>query len=65
VHLVCNVHIILFNDVRNERDATDLSFINLLKSALHVSGDIFSHPQEHVLTVYTAFGIMHCNDNYN
>ena len=31
------------------------------KSALHVSGDKFAHPQEYFLTVYTAFGTMHCN----
>ena len=35
------------------------SFINLFKSALHVSGDKFTHPQELFLTVYTAFGTMH------
>ena len=35
------------------------SFINLFKSALHVSGDKFAHPQEHFLTVYTAFSTMH------
>ena len=29
------------------------------KSALHVSGDKFAHPQEHFLTIYTAFGTMH------
>ena len=36
-------------------------FINLFKSALHVSGENFAHPQERSLTVdlYTAFGIMH------
>jgi len=28
-------------------------------SALHVSGDKFAHPQEHFLTVYTAFGTTH------
>jgi len=34
----------------------------LLKSALHVSGDKFAHPQEPILTVYAAFGTMrrHC-----
>ena len=37
----------------------NFSFINLFKSALHVSGDKFSHPQEHLLTVYTSFGTMH------
>ena len=31
----------------------------LWNSALHVSGDEFAHPQEHFLTVYTAFGTMH------
>jgi len=31
----------------------------VLKSALHVSGDKFAHPQEHFLTVCTAFGTMH------
>ena len=47
-----------YNDVNNQQDATNFSFINLFKSALHVSGDRFAHPQEHFLTVYTAFGIM-------
>ena len=46
-------------DVKNQQDATTFSFINLFKSALHVSGDKFVHPQEHCLTVYTAFGTMH------
>ena len=31
----------------------------IFKSTLHVSGDKFAHPQEHFLTVYTAFGTMH------
>jgi hypothetical protein len=50
------------NDVNNQQDATTFSFINLFKSAQHVPGDKFAHPQEHVLTVYTAFGTMlrHC-----
>jgi len=48
-----------YNDVNNQQDATIFSFINLLKSALHVSGDKFTHPQEHFLTIYTAFGTMH------
>ena len=48
-----------YNDVNNQQDATTFSFINLFKSAPHVSGDKFAHPQEHVLTVYTAFGTMH------
>jgi hypothetical protein len=41
------------NDVNNQQDAT-FSFINLFKSAVHVSGDKFAHPQEHFLTAYTA-----------
>ena len=48
-----------YNDVNNQQDATIFSFINLLKSALHVSGDKFTHPQEHFLTIYTAFGTKH------
>ena len=35
-----------YNDVKNQQDATTFSFINLFKSALHVSGDKFAHPQE-------------------
>jgi len=46
-------------DVSNQLDATTFSFINLFKSALHVSGDKFAHPQEHSLTVCTAFSRMH------
>jgi len=34
-------------------------FIDLFQSALHVSGDKLAHPQEHFLTVYTAFGTIH------
>ena len=48
-----------YNDVSNQQDATNFSFINLFKSALHVSGDKFAHSQENFLTVYTAFGTMH------
>ena len=48
-----------YNDVSNQQDAITFSFINLFKSALYVSGDKFAHPQEHLLTVYTAFGVMH------
>ena len=48
-----------YNDVNNQQDATTFSFISLFKSAQHVSGDNFAHPQEHFLTVYTAFGTMH------
>jgi hypothetical protein len=35
-----------YNGVSNQQDATTL-FINLFKWALHVSGDKFTHPQEH------------------
>jgi len=45
-------------DVSNQQDATTFSFINLFKSALHVSDEKFAHPQEHLLTVYTAFVTM-------
>jgi len=31
-----------------------IPFIDLFKSALHVSGDKLAHPQEHFLTVYTV-----------
>ena len=48
-----------YNGVSNQQDATTFSFINLFKSALHVSGDRCAHPQEHFLTVYTAFCTMH------
>jgi hypothetical protein len=34
-------------------------FIDLFKSALHVSDDKLTHLQEHVLTVYAVFGTMH------
>jgi hypothetical protein len=33
-------------------------FIDLFKSALHVSGDVFAHPQEQFNCVY-SFGTMH------
>ena len=46
-------------DVSNQRDATTFSFINLFNSTLHVSSDKFAHPQELLLTVYTAFDTMH------
>ena len=36
-----------------------IPFIDLFKSAPHVSGDKFAHLQENFLTVYTAFGKMH------
>ena len=47
------------HDVNNQQNATTFSFVNLFKSAQHVSGDKFAHPQEHVLTIYIVFGIMH------
>ena len=36
-----------------------IPFIDLFRLALYVSGDKLAHPQEHFLTVYTAFGTMH------
>ena len=33
-----------------------IPFIDLFKSIIHVSGDKLTQPQEHILTVYTAFG---------
>jgi len=39
-----------------------IPFIDLFKSALHFLGDELAHPQKHILTVYAAFGTMHCND---
>jgi len=33
-----------------------IPFIDLIRSALHVSGDKLAHPQEHFLTAHTAFG---------
>ena len=48
--------------IRTKTSATNkmqqIPFIDLLKSALHVSGNKLAHPQEHFLTVYTAFGTM-------
>ena len=42
-----------YNDVSNQQDATNFSFINLFKSVLHVPGDQFAHPQEHFLTIHS------------
>jgi len=42
-----------YNDVNNQQGATTFSFINLFNSVLHVSGDKFAHPQEHVLTIHS------------
>jgi len=50
-----------YYEVSNQQEATTFTSI-LFNSALHVSGDKFAHPQEHFLTVCTAFGTMHCND---
>jgi len=33
-----------------------IPFIDLFKSALHISNDKRAHPQEHFLAVYTALG---------
>jgi len=59
--VVAALSISCYNDVNNQQDATTSSFINLFKSALHVSGKKFTHPQEHFLTLYTytACGTMH------
>ena len=42
--------VIRYNDVNNQQDTT-FSFINLFKSALHVSGDKFARPQENFLII--------------
>jgi hypothetical protein len=47
-----------YNNVYNKMRQT-FSFISLFNSALHVLGHKFTHPQEHFLTIYTAFGTMH------
>jgi hypothetical protein len=44
-----------YNDVSNQQEATTFSFINLFKSALHVSGDKFAHPQEHFFDCIYSF----------
>jgi len=36
-----------------------IPFIDLFKSALHISGDKLAHPLEHFLAVCTALGTMH------
>jgi hypothetical protein len=51
--------VIAFTNLSNQQDATTLSFINLFKSTVPVSGNKFNHPQEHFCAVYTAFGAMH------
>ena len=43
-----------YNDVNNQQDATNFSYINLFNSALHFSDDKFAPPEEHFLTVYTV-----------
>ena len=37
----------IYYEGSNQQNATTFPFINLFKSALHVSGDKFAHPQEH------------------
>ena len=51
-------HLSIVENVNNQQNATNFSFIILFKSAQHVSGDKLAHPHEHFLTVYTAFGTM-------
>jgi hypothetical protein len=46
-------HTLFINNVNKQQDATTFSFINLFNSVLHVSGDKFAHPQEHVLTIHS------------
>jgi len=46
--------------VTNKMQLYRLIYFSL--SALHVSGDIFAHYQEH-LTVFTVSGSIHCNNN--
>ena len=41
--------------VNNQQDATTFTFINLFKSAQHVSGDKFAHPQEHFFDCIYSF----------
>jgi len=44
-----------YNGVSNQKYATTFSFISLFKSALHVSGDKFAHPQEHFYDCIYSF----------
>ena len=49
----------MYNDVKNQQDATTFLIINLFNSALHVSGYKFAHSHEHFWTVFTALGTLH------
>jgi hypothetical protein len=49
---LCDRASFYYNDVNNQQDETTFSFINILNSEAHVSGDKFAHLQEHFLTVY-------------
>jgi hypothetical protein len=42
----------------DQQDATTLAYLFIPNQALHVSGDVFAHHQEH-LTVFTASDINH------
>ena len=44
-----------YSGVNNQQDAKTFSYINLYKSALHVSGDKFAHPQEHFFDCIYSF----------
>ena len=44
-----------YNDVSNQQNATNFSFINLFKSALYVLGDKFAHHQEHFFDCIYSF----------
>jgi len=53
-----------YNDVNNQQGATTFSFINHFKSALHVSGDKFAHPQEHFCLYEQLLVPLHCTKSY-
>ena len=54
--MICKDKAVKLIAVDNQQDATILFY--LLYSALHVSGDVFAHYQEHI-TVNTASGNVH------
>jgi hypothetical protein len=45
-------------DYENNRQHALYTLIYYFKSALHVSGDVFAHHQEH-MTVFTVSGSVH------
>jgi hypothetical protein len=40
----------------------EFPFIDLLKSALHVSGDVFTHLQEQFYYIYVCVALVQCTD---